>query len=134
MNVLLQKVLYTYKKLYWCKLKIKCTPEKNSFYSPLKLFPLVIVKELILLLLLLLIVIVVYREISMGIHFFSTHKFWTTCHITTIKAYSWRVDILLFRICFYRCSIASGSKLVCRKKVDTPWSIYRDLTVIVLFI
>jgi len=39
MNVLLQKVLYTYKKLYWCQLRIKCTPEKNSFYSPLKLLP-----------------------------------------------------------------------------------------------
>ena len=25
--------------------------------------------------------------------------------------------------------MASGSKVMCRKKVDTPWSIYRDFTV-----
>ncbi len=39
MNVLLQKVLYIHKKYYWCQLRIKFTPEKNSFYSPLNLFP-----------------------------------------------------------------------------------------------
>ncbi len=75
-----------------------------------------------------------YRKISMdragGIHFFSTHNFWTSCHRTTIKAYSEK-NVHSLRICFYRCSPMYDSKVMCRKEVDTPWSIYRDFTVYV---
>jgi hypothetical protein len=34
-----------------------------------------------------------------------------------------------FRIWFYLCSLIYDSEVMCRKKVDTPWSIYRDFTV-----
>jgi len=34
-----------------------------------------------------------------------------------------------FRIWFYLCSLMHDSEVMCLKKVDTPWSIYRDFTV-----
>ena len=41
----------------------------------------------------------------------------------------WKSRHFHIRISFYRCSIASCSGVNCRKKVDTPWSIYRGFTV-----
>jgi hypothetical protein len=74
-----------------------------------------------------------YRKISIawpgGIHFFSTHNFWTTCHRRIIKAYSeWKVFILS-EYGFIFVLLFMIQKLCVAKKVDTPWSIYRDFTV-----
>ena len=38
-----------------------------------------------------------------------------------------------FRIRFYLCSLIYDSEVMCLKKVNTPWSIYQDLTVTSLF-
>ena len=66
-----------------------------------------------------------YRKISIdrpgGIHFLSTHNFWTTCHRTTIRAYSDRkistlknIFLSLFFYVWFRSymSIRSGYPLV----------------------
>ncbi len=43
-----------------------------------------------------------------------------------------KIGYFSIRICFYHCSMARGSEVMCRKKVDTPWSIYRVFTVLLL--
>ena len=41
----------------------------------------------------------------------------------------WKSRNFSIRICFDHCSMTSGSKAMCRKKVDAHWSIYRVFTV-----
>jgi len=46
-----------------------------------------------------------------------------TCNEAELKSFR------SFRILFYLCSLMYDSEVMCRQKVDTPWSIYRDFTV-----
>jgi len=77
------------------------------------------------------------RKISInwpgGIHFLSTHNFWIIHKRTKIKNTFWKSENFSIRTCFYLCSMTSGSEVMCRKKVDTPWSIYRVFTVPIIY-
>ena len=74
-----------------------------------------------------------YRKISIdrpgGIHLFLTHNFWIIHKRTKIKTY-WKSGNFSIRIYFYHCFMTSGSEHMSRKKVNTPWYIYRVFTVI----
>jgi len=61
-----------------------------------------------------------YRKYSIdrpeGIHFFSTHNFWTTCHRTIIKAYSYRKVFILSEYVFIFVLLCMIRKLCVDKK------------------
>ena len=67
---------------------------------------------------------VIYRKISIdrpgGIHFFSTHNFWTTCHRTKIKAYSDRKVSTLSEYVFIFVLLCMIQKLCVDKKWIPP--------------
>jgi hypothetical protein len=72
---------------------------------------------------------ILYRKISIdrpgGIHIFSTHNFCTIHKRTKKKAYYDRKESTLSEDAFHLCSLTYGTEVMCRKNVDTPWSIYR---------